>query len=116
MSHAKLRQESINRSDLCPGSPTAISQISGVNVIVAIGDEERYCGKPIQYLRPGFRTRKALKDLLEHEACCNDRLARFNCSDQRLHFRHPRRRIAPQRKRPNTRANEKGQSRRRSAL
>ena len=39
--YTKLRQQSINRSDLCPGSPTAISQISGVNVIIAIGYKER---------------------------------------------------------------------------
>ena len=98
MSHAKLCQESINRSDLYPGSPTAISQLSGLNVIIAIGDKKRYCRKPIQNLRPGLRTRKALQDLLQHEARCNDRLARFNGSDQRLHFRHRRRRIAPERK------------------
>jgi len=47
VSHAKLRQESIDRSDLCPGAPTAISQISGLNVIIAIRDEEWDCGKPI---------------------------------------------------------------------
>jgi hypothetical protein len=40
VSHTKLRQESINRSDLSPGSPTAISQIGGVNVIIAIGYKE----------------------------------------------------------------------------
>ena len=114
--HAKLRHESINRTDLCPGSPTPISQISSVNVVIAIGDEERYCGKPIQNFRPSFRTRKALKDLLEHEARCNNRLARFNRSDQRLHFRHRSRRIAPERKRPNACVNEQAQSRRRSAL
>src|SRR5206468_7262229 len=73
VSHAKLRQESINRSDLYPGSPTAISQIGGLNVIIAIRNEERYCRKPIQNLRPGLRTRKALQDLLEHEACCKNR-------------------------------------------
>ena len=64
--------------------------------LIAIGDEERYCGKPIQNLRPSFRTRKALKDILEHEARCNNRLAHFNRSDQRLHFCHRRRRIATQ--------------------
>jgi hypothetical protein len=116
VSHAKLRQESTDRSDLCPGSPTSISQISGLDVIIAIGDKKRHCRKPIQNLRPSFRTRKALQDLLEHEARCNNRLARFNGSDQRPHFRHRGRRIAPERKRPNTCVNEKAQSRRRSAL
>ncbi len=116
MPDAKLRQESINSSDLYSSAPTAISQIRGLNVIVAIGGEKRYRGKPIQNFRAGFRTRKTLQDLLQDEARRNDSLARFERPCQRLHFRHRRRRIAPKRERPNTGINEKAQSRRRSAL
>ena len=116
MPDAKLREESINSSDLYSSAPTAISQIRSFNVIVAIGDEKRYCGKPVQNFRAGFRTRKTLQDLLQDEPGRNDRLARFDRPCQRLHFRHRRRRIAPKRERPNTGINEKAQSRRRSAL
>jgi hypothetical protein len=47
MPQAELRQNSIDCSNLYPGAPTAISQLGSLNVVVAIGNEERYCGKPI---------------------------------------------------------------------
>src|SRR5262249_24118311 len=109
-------EESVNRSNLYPGAPTAIPQIGGLDMIIAIRDEKRYCRKAIHNLRTGLRTRKTLQDLLQDQASCNDRLARFNRPSRRLHFGHRRRRIAPERQRPDTGVNEEGQSRRRSAL
>jgi hypothetical protein len=114
--NAKLGEESINRSDLYSRAPTAISQIRGLNVIVAIRDEQAYGGKPVQNFDPGFRTREALQDLLEDKACGNHCLACFDGPFQPLDFRHPGWRNAPKRERPDTGINEEAQSRRRSVL
>ncbi len=38
MTNAKLRQEGIDRSNLYSGTPTAISQLRSLDVIVAIWD------------------------------------------------------------------------------
>jgi hypothetical protein len=75
MVYAKLRQESVNRSNLYPGTATAVSQYCGRNMILAIGHQQRYGGKPIQNLRVSFRTREPLKKLLEDKARGKDRLA-----------------------------------------
>ena len=39
MTDAKLGQKGIDRSDLYPGTPTAISQLRGPNVIVAVRNQ-----------------------------------------------------------------------------
>jgi len=88
VSHAKLRQQSINCCDLYPGAPATISQVGSLDVIIAIGDKQRYCGKPVEYVRAGSRTGKTLQDLLENETRGNNRVTCFNRAYQRLHFAH----------------------------
>src|SRR4029079_2873412 len=116
MPHTQLRQESVNRSDLCPGAPTAISQIGCLNVVLAIRHKERHGLKPVQNLRASFRAGKALQDLLEDETRRDNCLTRFYRSYERLHFLQRRTRIAPERERPDTGVNEQAHSRRRSDL
>lgn len=65
MTDAKRSQESIDRSDLYPGTPAAISQLPGSDVIVAIGNQQGYGGEPIQDLFTGSRPPKALQKLLQ---------------------------------------------------
>ena len=116
MPHTELRQESVNRSDLCPGAPTAISQIGCLNVVLAVGHKERHGVKPIQNLRASFRAGKALQDLLEDEPRRDNCLTRFYRSYERLHFLQRRTRIASERERSDTGVNEQAHSRRRSDL
>jgi hypothetical protein len=61
---AKLRQQSIDRSNLYPGASTAISQLGGLNVIVAIRHQQRHYREPIENLCAVPWTRKALQQLL----------------------------------------------------
>ena len=111
MSQAKLREESVNRSNLYPGPATTISQVSRLHVILAIGHKERHCGKSFQNLRASFWTSETLQDFLENKACRYDRLGRFDCAREHLPFFQLRRRIASERKRPNAGIDEKAQAR-----
>jgi hypothetical protein len=54
MADAELGQKSVDRSDLCPAAPTVISQFRSFYVILAIGNQERYGGKPVQDFPAGL--------------------------------------------------------------
>ena len=58
MTDAKRGQESIDRSDLYPGTPAAIAQLRRPDVIVAIGYQQRYGGESIQDLFTRSRPQK----------------------------------------------------------
>jgi hypothetical protein len=116
MTKAKLRQQRIDGSNLQARAPTAVSELRGPNVIVAIRHDERHGGKPIQNLCAGFRTREALQQLLQDKAGRQDRLAGIKGAKQRLHLGRWSGRIAPERQRPDAGIDEEAQSRARSAL
>lgn len=82
----KSRQESIDRSDLYAGTAAKVSQICGLDIVIAVGHKKRNRGEPIQNLGSGFRSQKALQKLLQDDACCHQRLTRFNRVDQRPHL------------------------------
>lgn len=86
MTDAKRGQESIDRSDLHPGTPAAISQLRGPDVIVAIGNQQRYGGESIQDLFTGSRPTKALQKFLKDYPGGQDRLAAFDGPQEGLHF------------------------------
>src|ERR1700730_3497655 len=86
MTDAKRGQESIDRSDLYPGTPAAIAQLRRPDVIVAIGYQQRYGGESIQDLFTGSRPPKALQKLLQDDPGGQDRLAAFDGPQERLHF------------------------------
>ena len=54
MPDAELGQKSVDCPDLCPAAPTAISQFSSSDVILAIGNQKGYGGKPVQDFPAGL--------------------------------------------------------------
>jgi hypothetical protein len=78
---AELCQEGIDCSDLYAGTTATISQLRGVDVVIAIGHKKRYRRKPIQDLGAGSRAEKALKQLLKDEARRHQRFTRFKGVD-----------------------------------
>jgi hypothetical protein len=106
MPDAKLSQQRIDGSGLNAGSPTPISQPSGLDMIIAIRHQKRNCRKSIQNLITSFRTRKALQEFLHDEARCEDCLAGFDRSDECSGLDRRIGRIATERERPDTRVNE----------
>ena len=116
MTNAKLGEQGIDGSDLHAGAAAAVSQVRGLDVIAAVGNQERHGGEAIEYLRAGFRAREALLKFLEDEARRQDRLAGFDRPDQRPHLHGRGRRITQKRKRPDAGVDEEAQSRARSAL
>jgi hypothetical protein len=116
MTDAQLGQEGIDGSDLHAAASAAISHLGGPNVIVTIGHQQRYGGKPIQDPIAGSGAREALKELLKDEAGRNDRLAGLDRLNQPEYLACRRRRVTPERERPHASVHEKAQSRVRSAL
>lgn len=116
MADANLRQQGIDRSNLNPRAPAAVSQLGRLDVIVSIWDDEGQSRKPIQDLRASFGTRKSLQQFLKDETGREDRFARLNRAHERSGFRRSSNRVAPQRQRPHTGIDKKAQSRVRSAL
>lgn len=47
MTNAQLREECIDRPDLYAGAAATVAQIRGLDVIVAIRDEQGHCGETI---------------------------------------------------------------------
>jgi hypothetical protein len=116
VSHAKLSQKRVDRSNLNSGSPTAVSQLGRLHVNVAVWDDEGQGRKTIQDLQASLGTRKSLQKLLKHEAGREDCFAQFNRSDEGRDLRRRSKRIAPQRQRPDTGIDKEAQSRVRPAL
>jgi hypothetical protein len=80
----------VNRSNLRSGTPAAISQFCGLDVIVAIRHQKWQCRELIHNISAGLWPRKALRQFLEDQPGRNERLADFDRVRQRLHFRSRR--------------------------
>jgi len=65
----KLCQQGVYRSNVHTRAATAIAQVRGPDVIVAIGYQQRDSGESIQNLRARARPQKTLEQLLQHQAC-----------------------------------------------
>lgn len=112
----ELGQQRIDRTGLYSPAATTVSQIGGLNMILTGRHQERYGGKAVKDLIARFWTGKPLKKLLQNKAGGNNRFARLDGMNERVHFRHRRGRIAPKRERPYAGVDKEGQSRDRSAL
>ncbi len=53
---AQFGQKGVDRSDLYPDTSAAISKLRSPDVVFTIRSQQRYGGKPIQDLFPGFWT------------------------------------------------------------
>jgi hypothetical protein len=116
MSNAQLRQKGIDRSDLHTLPAASVPQTRRLNMIVPIRHHQGYRGEPVKNLIPGLRAGEPLQKLLQNETCRNDGFAISYSFDQSSDFACRRRRIAPERERPNACVHKKRQARVRSAL
>ena len=94
----------------------AIAKRSRLDVIRSIRDEKGKCRESVENLLACLRPRKALKELLQYQAGCEDQFPGLKRLGQREDFGDGRRFVPPQRKRPDIGVNERAQSRERSDL
>ena len=112
----QLRQERIDRANLNAMTTAGVAKRRRIDVIGSIGHEEGKCGEPIQNQLTRFWSREALQQLLQYQACRQDRFAVLNRLNQDGDLRSRRRPITSQRKRPDACINEETQLRERSDL
>ncbi len=79
MLNAKSRDERINRPHLDARTPAMAAKVSGLDIVVSIGNQHRQRGKFLEKFLAGLRTCKALQQFLEDESCCDDDLAAVKC-------------------------------------
>ncbi len=75
VTNAKLRKEDIDRPDLEALSATGVSQLCGLDVILAFGNDERERRESLDDLVPCLRTPETLKKLLKDETRGEDGFA-----------------------------------------
>lgn len=97
VTEAKLRQQGVDRPDLNAGSPASVSQFRGVDVVPPVRNQQRQCGKPVDYLLPVPRSGKTMQQFLEDQTGHENCLAGFDGTNQCAHFCHWGRRVAAQR-------------------
>ena len=114
--NAQLREQRVDRADLHPGAAASITQFSGVDVILPIGNEERERSESRDDVaaRPG--TGKSLQQFLKHQARAYNDLSSFESPAQSLHLGSGCIPVAPQGERPDARIDEQRHRRERSAL
>lgn len=66
MAQAKLCQQGIDRTDLQPGSPAAVAQTGGVDVVLSVGDKKRQGGEVLEDLRARLGPGESLQQFLQH--------------------------------------------------
>jgi hypothetical protein len=101
---------------LYAGAPAAVAQTGGFDVIGPIRHDERNRVESIQDLCRGLRAREALQKLLEDEPGGEEHFACVDSADERLDFGCRRRRIAPERERPDASVYKQAHFRLRSLL
>jgi len=116
VTNAELRQQSVDRPDLNAAAATPVSQLRGIDVIAAIGNQKRQGSKSIHNSPAIPRSGKPLQKLLQHEAGGENCLAGFDGTDQPVYLGHRGGRIAAHRQRPHAGIDKQAQLRVRSAL
>jgi hypothetical protein len=101
MSDAQLSQKGIDCSDLHTVPAASVPQPRRLNVIVPIRHQQRHRREPVENLISGLWAGETLQKLLENETCRDDGFAISYRFDQHRDFACRRRRIAPDRQRPN---------------
>ena len=96
MSNAKFRNQRINCSNLNSCATAYIPQCGCLNVIIAVRNQERYSGKPLENLGMRLRAGKTLQQFLQNKSRCEDGLASAEEFGERGNVGDRFRRIAPQ--------------------
>ena len=76
MPNAKLGEQRVYRADLDSGATTEVAQLGRFDVVVPVGRNKRYRGKSVNDLLARSGSREALKELLQNQPGCQDRVAR----------------------------------------
>ncbi len=113
---AELGEEGIDRAYLDAATTTVVAKICRRGVIFALGHEQRQRSESIENLLSRFRSVESLQDLLENQACGEDRPFVPKSVSQEVHAGMILTTIAAHSKRPDTGVNEEFQSRDRAAL
>lgn len=112
---AELRQQRVNRTQLNTGAATHIPQVRSVNMVTAVGHDQRQCGKSLYEILVCTRAGETLQQFLQYQSGGDNRFAAAQGRFQRRDLRSERFCIAPERQRPNTGVYEQ-RHRERSAL
>lgn len=116
MSDAELSEDRVNRAHLDSSPPCAIADLRGLEVVVAVGGDEREDCEARDDCLLRTRPMKALKDLLVDESGRNNEIAACQSSLEGTDLGKGRGAIATHCKRPDARVDEEGHLRERSRL
>jgi hypothetical protein len=67
MTEAQLRQQRVDGADLHTLTAAMIAQLRGIDMVAAIGHQERQSRKPLKDRIAGSRTGKSLQEFLQYE-------------------------------------------------
>lgn len=86
MANAKLGKQGVYGADLNAGTTAAVAQIRCIDVVLALGHEQRQSGKALDDVPACARPGESLEKLLKNQACRYDDFASLQKPPQRLHL------------------------------
>lgn len=107
VAHAQLSEQRVDGADLHTGTAASIAQACRTDVVVAFGLQQRESGKALDDLGLGFRTGKALQELLENESCRDDEFRAEQRIPEVVYLGRPGLGVAPKCKRPDAGVDQK---------
>ena len=113
---AELGNHGVNRADLQPGPTTAVAQLCGVDMNLAVRSYERQGRKPVNDVFTCTRAGKPLQQFLQDETCGHDSFATFESVAQYAHLGSSGGLVAAECERPDASIDEQRHRRERSAL
>ena len=116
VANAKPGEEGVDRADLDATSAAGVPQVGRANVVLAVGNQERKGGEPLDDPVPRTRAAEPLKELLKDEARGEDRVTGLKRARKECNFGAVFGSVAPQRQRPHASVDEDVQPRDRSDL
>ena len=116
MPNAKLRQNRIDGANLDSRAAAAIAEGCGLDMVLAIGSEQRQGTEALDDLAAVARPGKALEQLLQNQARSDHRVSTFESAPQGIDLGRGFCRVVPEGKRPNTCIDEQRHLRERPSL
>lgn len=117
VSQAELDENGIDRSDLNTLPSASVANFGRLDVVFAIGLQERQSGEPLDQLSACLGTREPLQQFLEYQPRREHLVCSFKSTPKSLYGLGRAPCVAPEGQRPNGRVNQQAHERRaRSAL
>ena len=116
VAETELRQQRVDSADLHAAAPALVSEFGRVNMVAAVGNQQRQSGEPVEYLRPASRSGEALQKFLQDEPGGHELLAGFDGANQFARFIRRGGGVAPESERPDAGIDKEAQRRERWAL